>query len=337
MGPHTAPDETEPTFPSFVELYDEHVDELYRFVHRRCRDHGLAEDITQDTFMTALRNHDLSEISIGWLKRVARNRLVDVLRRQSREHDDNSALFWGNQMSDDLDSTVSSARGESPSPDFVAALRERIVAESKAAPRTGIAPVTELEIKPLREQGMTTRRKMTIGLVAAAIVVVAGVAAIANSGDSDGLVVADQSTETTSTTASTTTTAESTTTTAARIFTDPAAVLDEYIRTYEEGDGAAFRSIVTREYRFLFVGGGAQVTATDQTRNVSNLAGLSWSLEPIGDVTTTGDGPYEITLEHRITADNYGPEGRVGTSTFTIIDDEGTLKVSRHVYSGEAL
>lgn len=33
--------------------------------------------------MTALRNHDVSEISIGWLKRSARNRLVDVLRRQS--------------------------------------------------------------------------------------------------------------------------------------------------------------------------------------------------------------------------------------------------------------
>ena len=84
MGPHTAPDEREPTFRSFVELYDEHVDELYRFVQRRCRDHGLAEDITQDTFMTALRNHDVNEISIGWLKRSARNRLVDVLRRQSK-------------------------------------------------------------------------------------------------------------------------------------------------------------------------------------------------------------------------------------------------------------
>ena len=83
MGPHTAPVEPGSSFPSFVELYDEHVDELYRFVHRRCRDHGLSEDITQDTFMTALRNYDVNEISIGWLKQVARNRLVDVLRRQS--------------------------------------------------------------------------------------------------------------------------------------------------------------------------------------------------------------------------------------------------------------
>lgn len=84
MERHAAPEEREPTSRSFVELYDEHVDELYRFVHRRCRDHGLAEDITQDTFMTALRNHDVNEISIGWLKRSARNRLIDVLRRQSK-------------------------------------------------------------------------------------------------------------------------------------------------------------------------------------------------------------------------------------------------------------
>jgi RNA polymerase sigma-70 factor (ECF subfamily) len=83
MGPNTALNETNPAFPSFVDLYDAHIDELYRFVHRRCRDHELTQDITQETFMTALRNHDVSEISIGWLKRVAGNRLIDALRRQS--------------------------------------------------------------------------------------------------------------------------------------------------------------------------------------------------------------------------------------------------------------
>ena len=70
---------------SFAHLYDAHVDEVYRFVHRRCRDHALAEDITQETFMTALRStNDLNEISIGWLITVARKRLVDVLRRQTQ-------------------------------------------------------------------------------------------------------------------------------------------------------------------------------------------------------------------------------------------------------------
>ncbi len=70
---------------TFAEVYDTHVDEVYRFVHRRCRDHALAEDVTQETFMTAIRSvDDPRSISIGWLLTVARNRLIDVLRRQTR-------------------------------------------------------------------------------------------------------------------------------------------------------------------------------------------------------------------------------------------------------------
>ncbi len=66
-------------------VYDAHIDEVYRFVHRRCRDHSLAEDITQETFITAFRStDDPSTISIAWLLTVARNRLFDVLRRQAR-------------------------------------------------------------------------------------------------------------------------------------------------------------------------------------------------------------------------------------------------------------
>jgi RNA polymerase sigma-70 factor (ECF subfamily) len=65
-------------------MYDAHVDEVYRYVHRRCRDHSLAEDITQETFLTAIRRaEDPGSISIGWLMTVARNRLVDVLRREA--------------------------------------------------------------------------------------------------------------------------------------------------------------------------------------------------------------------------------------------------------------
>ena len=69
---------------TFADVFDAHVDEVYRFVHRRCRDHSLAEDITQETFMAAIRNfNDPSEVSVGWLMTVARNCMLDVLRRQS--------------------------------------------------------------------------------------------------------------------------------------------------------------------------------------------------------------------------------------------------------------
>lgn len=71
---------------SFAAVYDVHVEEVYRFVHRRCQDHSLAEDITQETFLKAIRSTDDPEsISIGWLLTVARNRLIDLLRRRSRQ------------------------------------------------------------------------------------------------------------------------------------------------------------------------------------------------------------------------------------------------------------
>ena len=90
MGAHESTDATRvlaTTATSFADVYDAHVDEVYRFVHRRCRDHALAEDITQETFMAAIRStDDASSVSVGWLLTVARNRLFDVLRRDAR-HD----------------------------------------------------------------------------------------------------------------------------------------------------------------------------------------------------------------------------------------------------------
>lgn len=69
---------------TFTRVYDENVDTVYRYVYRRCRDHALAEDITQETFTSAVRQGDPQRISTGWLITVARNRLIDILRRQAR-------------------------------------------------------------------------------------------------------------------------------------------------------------------------------------------------------------------------------------------------------------
>ena len=70
---------------SFAQVYDAHVETVYRYLHRRCQDHSLAEDVTQDTFMAAIRTtDDPGTITIGWLITVARNRLFDILRRQTK-------------------------------------------------------------------------------------------------------------------------------------------------------------------------------------------------------------------------------------------------------------
>lgn len=75
--------EPAPTYGTFTALFDASAEEVYRYVHRRCRDHDLAEDITQEVFMVAVKGHHPAEISVGWLKRAARNRLVDALRRKA--------------------------------------------------------------------------------------------------------------------------------------------------------------------------------------------------------------------------------------------------------------
>lgn len=64
-------------------LYDATVLDVYRHVHRRCGDVSLAEDVTQDVFMTVARSDvDPQSVTIAWLKTVARNRMVDALRRR---------------------------------------------------------------------------------------------------------------------------------------------------------------------------------------------------------------------------------------------------------------
>ncbi|MEM7143180.1 MAG: sigma-70 family RNA polymerase sigma factor, partial [Actinomycetota bacterium] len=69
----------------FLAFYRAHVDALYRWVHRRCRDRALAEDIVQETFLAAARRAD--PVGEAWLYTVARNRLIDVVRRNERFND----------------------------------------------------------------------------------------------------------------------------------------------------------------------------------------------------------------------------------------------------------
>ena len=69
-----------------LSLYDAHGAEVYRYVHRLCLDHAIAEDVTQDVFVTALREPD-AVVSVGWLMRSARNRMIDVVRREATHRD----------------------------------------------------------------------------------------------------------------------------------------------------------------------------------------------------------------------------------------------------------
>lgn len=69
----------------FAALYRANVAEVYRYLHRRCRETAMAEDLTQDVFLSVLRStRPIDEIGIGFLMTAAQHRLIDMARRQDR-------------------------------------------------------------------------------------------------------------------------------------------------------------------------------------------------------------------------------------------------------------
>lgn len=73
---------------AFAALYDQYVDTVFRYVFYRCGNKELAEDITADTFLRALRSIGTitwTGADFGsWLVTIARNLLFDHRKRASR-------------------------------------------------------------------------------------------------------------------------------------------------------------------------------------------------------------------------------------------------------------
>ncbi len=72
-----------------IGIYRETVQELYRFVSRRSGgSRELAEDITQETFLRAVRdwrNGRRPDVPLAWLQTVARRLLLNHYRRKTPE------------------------------------------------------------------------------------------------------------------------------------------------------------------------------------------------------------------------------------------------------------
>ena len=70
-----------------IGIYRETVQELYRFVSRRSGGSAeLAEDITQETYLRAVRewrNGQRPDVPLAWLQTVARNLLLNHYRRKT--------------------------------------------------------------------------------------------------------------------------------------------------------------------------------------------------------------------------------------------------------------
>lgn len=101
---------------AFEQLYRTYVDRVYAYVAFRVRDADLADDLTQEVFIQALRalgGYDWRGSLAPWLLRIARNTVVDHWRRQGRRKDRaQSAAEAGDEDEDSLIGRVPDADGE---------------------------------------------------------------------------------------------------------------------------------------------------------------------------------------------------------------------------------
>ncbi|MBN1518382.1 sigma-70 family RNA polymerase sigma factor [Candidatus Sumerlaeota bacterium] len=74
---------------AFAALYDEYYPRIFRFVMRTVMNVDLAEDLTSETFMKAMRSLKTFDAVSGhfssWLYRIASNTMTDHFRKHSRE------------------------------------------------------------------------------------------------------------------------------------------------------------------------------------------------------------------------------------------------------------
>lgn len=76
------------TIECYLDLYPRALPEVYGYVSRRVATTAAAEDVTAETFVSALhtiRRGTEVEPTIAWLMAIARNKVVDHWRRHERE------------------------------------------------------------------------------------------------------------------------------------------------------------------------------------------------------------------------------------------------------------
>jgi RNA polymerase sigma-70 factor (ECF subfamily) len=81
------PSRADPKAPDLLTLYDQALPDVYGYLLSRCGNAVLAEDLTAETFLAAVAavRSRTSVLNVAWLIGIARHKLVDHWRAQSRE------------------------------------------------------------------------------------------------------------------------------------------------------------------------------------------------------------------------------------------------------------
>lgn len=93
-----------------LDLYDDALPQVYGYIHRRCRNTSVAEDLTTEVFVGAvdsIKRGVVDDVTIAWLIGIARFKLVDHWRRIGREERKLEAVaVLNNAVSDPWDSEL---------------------------------------------------------------------------------------------------------------------------------------------------------------------------------------------------------------------------------------
>ncbi len=99
---------------AFAELYDRYSARIFRFVRSRIHDDGLAEDVTADVFMSALRGiksyRDQGRPFSCWLYRIAANAVASHYRNRRPQLSLDDALDLAAVETDPADEVVDRER-----------------------------------------------------------------------------------------------------------------------------------------------------------------------------------------------------------------------------------
>ena len=74
---------------AFTQLYDMHFDKIYRYIYVKVHSQAEAEDLTQDVFIKAyeaVKSYKWRDLPFtAWLFKIAHNRVIDYVRKTSKE------------------------------------------------------------------------------------------------------------------------------------------------------------------------------------------------------------------------------------------------------------
>ncbi|ERP39403.1 RNA polymerase sigma factor [Chitinivibrio alkaliphilus] len=96
---------------AFTKLYDEYKHKVFSLILRMVKDRNVAEDLLQDTFISALNSIDRFERNrsfLSWLFGIAHKKTIDYIRHEKvvNKYQDEASQAVGSRIQDPLSSTA---------------------------------------------------------------------------------------------------------------------------------------------------------------------------------------------------------------------------------------